>query len=504
MKYLKTDLLQTIENIENTSVLVCGDIILDTFYYGSVDRISPESPVPVLTQKRSEHMPGGAGNTYANLQSLKTQSRLISVCGDDENADILRDADESNGLHLVPDTTRPTSVKTRFLAGHHHLLRSDYEQTHSIEADVEKNVLNLLHTHIPAHGAFILSDYGKGVLTQSIIDSVLTECANHDVPVIVDPKGTDFTKYAGAYAITPNKNELALASGMPTDTDAQVERAGQYIIDTCDIQVVIATRSAQGISIIQKGHDPVHIPTLQREVYDVSGAGDTVIAMIAVALATGTDVYQASMLANIAGGIVVSKVGTALIRKDDLIDVLQEPDIMLAMGIESDQTGKNNQSHVTLDLIKEDIARWRAKGLKVGFTNGCFDILHQGHVSYLNNARQHCDRLIVGLNSDSSVRILKGETRPVHDETGRAVVLQGLQAVDRVILFGAEQPGDDNTAIALINMIKPDVYFKGGDYVVDDIPETPAVRAYGGEVRVLNEVKGQSTTNSLKKMQLSA
>ncbi|MDB2682850.1 D-glycero-beta-D-manno-heptose-7-phosphate kinase [Alphaproteobacteria bacterium] len=486
-----TKLLEISEKHSQINVLVVGDIMLDRFIYGEVDRISPESPVPVLSVRREDTMLGGAGNALANLVGLGANAAIIALVGDDDEGRVIEESAASIGLQddqigLIFDEKRPTTIKTRYLAGHQQLLRTDFEEKAAICDVVIQKLQNQLAIHMKNADVVIISDYGKGLLRNDAIQHIIESAKANNVPVIVDPKGQDFSKYKGAFAVTPNKKELAESTnGMPTLTNEDIENAANKIIEECGIEAVIATRGSDGISVIQKGKAPVHIPTVDVEVYDVSGAGDTVIATIAASIAAGADLTQAASLANIAGGVVVAKVGTAAIRHDELITAI---------------AGSSPNGLKTWEDTLEIVKRWRAKGRKIGFTNGCFDILHQGHVTYLQEARKNCDRLIVGLNADSSVQILKGPERPIHDEDSRAIVLGGLECVDAVVLFGAEKQGDDNTASKLIEYLKPDIYFKGGDYKVEDIPETPTVQSYGGEVRVMIEVKGHSTTGSLAKM----
>lgn len=486
------------KTIPNQNILIIGDLILDKFIYGSVDRISPESPVPVLARKREDQMLGGAGNTLANLAGLKTNATIISVIGEDNEGETLKDLlaqKNSSSRYLITDPSRPTSVKTRFLAGHQQLLRTDFEKTDAISDAVAAQIITACEQLLPETKAVILSDYGKGVLRPDVIRSIIDKAAALSVPVIVDPKGTDFSIYSGATAITPNRNELAGATfNHPTDSDDNVVAAARQLIETCAVHAVIATRSQDGISIIESNKDTAtHIKAAHEvEVFDVSGAGDTVIATIAATLAAGGTLVEAATLANIAGNIAVTKVGTTPIRLEEIIHAL----------VEEMSSAPERMRHAPL-LIKEagleEVKRWRARGLKVGFTNGCFDIIHAGHVTYLDEARSLCDRLIVGLNQDSSVKVLKGPTRPIHDEKARATVLGALASVDMVILFGAEKHGDDNTACALLDYLRPDMYFKGGDYTVDQIPEAPTVQAYGGTVQVLQVVEGYSTTKAIEK-----
>lgn len=502
-----TDLIR---NMVEISVLVAGDIMLDRFVYGHVDRISPESPVPVLSIDRENIMLGGAGNTLSNLIHLKCRGKILSLIGDDDAGRQVREKAGHYGIDtagLLTVSDRPTIVKTRFLAGHQQLLRTDYERIAQISEQTEKDLLKAADKILPSVQALVLSDYGKGLLTPSLIKALIERAKEHRIPVLVDPKGADYSKYAGADVVTPNRKELSLAiNGRTVDDDEQVEQAAQEIIKRCRIKTVVATRSRDGMSVIEKD-GAVHIRSATDiEVFDVSGAGDTVIATIAAGMAAGADIVQAAALANLAGSIVVSKVGTAPIRAEELIEALENLDLhgqgLAAFSARSAAQDRTREAPVaqTWEEAKEDVERWKARGLSVGFTNGCFDIIHPGHVKYLNAARHRCDRLVVGLNIDSSVRFLKGEGRPVHDEQSRAAVLSALGAVDLVVLFGAKEKGQDNTAIALINVLQPDLYFKGGDYTADKIPEAPAVLAYGGEVEVLDIAQGHSTTNSIKKI----
>lgn len=475
---------------QNAKILIVGDIMLDRFIYGGVERISPESPVPILNVKREDMMLGGAGNALANLKSLGAHGVIVSVIGDDTDGQaisaLIKDAGgDTRGL--IIDKDRPTIVKTRFLAGHQQLLRADFEGSAALSNAVAEKVLSTAIELLTDMDVLILSDYGKGLLRGAGVSALIKAANERDIPVIVDPKGADFSLYKGASIITPNKKELHEATNMAVDTDEAVVAAGQHILKTCGIEAVVATRSADGMSVIRRDQTPVHFPSADIEVFDVSGAGDTVIATLGAMLAGGANLQDAAHIANIAGGIVVTKVGTAPIRADELHDHFMVNTSRHAALMSDEQA---------LDQVK----RWRAKGLKVGFTNGCFDILHFGHVSYLNDTRACCDRLIVALNTDASVRVLKGESRPVHDELSRAAVLGSMVAVDMVVLFGADDAKGDNTANEILKILKPDIYFKGGDYTIDQIPEAPIVQDYGGTVKIMASFDGHSTTNSIKKI----
>ena len=492
-----------LKNMTSVSVLVLGDIMLDRFVYGHVDRISPESPVPVLAINREDRMLGGAGNALANLAGLKTNAHIVSVVGDDDEAALVKEHIEKLGFKsdgLITDNTRPTTIKSRFLAGHQQLLRTDFEHKKPISDEIAKKIIEAVKAKLGDVKAFIISDYGKGLLRKEVLADVIKAARDQNIPVIVDPKGQDFSIYKGASVVTPNKKELSEAvKGASLSNDEEVIAAANTIINDCGIEAVLATRSAEGMSVIQKGEKTVHIKTKDIEVFDVSGAGDTVIATLAAALAAGASLVEAANLANMAGSVVVQKVGTASIRNEELLDIIQNGDHK-SNESRTRQGDIFGQTPDQWNAAAEQIKRWKARGLKVGFTNGCFDILHYGHVSYLNNTREHCDRLVMGLNNDASISILKGPERPIHDEHSRAAVLAALGSIDMVVMFGAEKQGDDNTAIKLIETLKPDIYFKGGDYTEDQIPEAPAVRKGGGEVKVMPVYEGHSTTNSITKM----
>lgn len=486
------DLGTLISSFKSLRVMVVGDIMLDRYIYGDVTRISPESPVPVLSATREEKMLGGAGNVIANLRGLEVETTAIGLTGSDEEAQIVRGLIESCGassVGLLTVADRPTITKTRFVAGHQQLLRVDEEKVIPLSSEVEDALLANIKTRLEGQQALVLADYGKGVLSQRVIAEAIAAATMLKIPVIVDPKGHDYSRYAGANVVTPNRKELAEATqNMPTDTDSEIEAAGRYLLTSSGIKAVVATRSQDGISVIREGEAPVHLATKALEVFDVSGAGDTVIAVLAASLAAKASLTDAATLANAAGGVVVAKVGTSIIKADEIAEKL---DLTT-----SPQTGFTYE----WEEAREQVRRWQARGLKVGFTNGCFDILHAGHVNYLNDARRHCDRLVLGLNHDKSVRILKGPTRPVNVEQDRAAVMAGLASISMVTLFGATEAGADNTPCDLIAKLQPDIFFKGGDYTIDKLPEAKVVQAYGGEVKIMGLTEGLSTTKTIEKI----
>lgn len=507
------DFTTLLSRIKTVRILVVGDLMLDRFVYGDVDRISPESPVPVLGVRRESRMLGGSGNVLANLYGLGADADLLSVVGDDHEGTLLAGLVEAVGAskeHLLRLTDQPTILKTRFLAGHQQLLRVDQERSSPLSKESEARILKALTELLPTRNALILSDYGKGVLTPAVLDLALSLAREKEIPVLVDPKGHDYSKYRGASVVTPNRKELSEAtSGLPTLEDEEVVMAAESVIRQSGISGVVATRSQDGMTILERSPKtglfapPVHLRTRAQEVYDVSGAGDTVIATIAAGVAAGASLVEAAQLANIAAGIVVAKIGTAAIRSRELLEAITQQDPSLSSLKSGDMAPMARACRAPVcdwDEAKEEIDRWRARGLKIGFTNGCFDILHAGHVNYLNKARSFCDRLVLGLNHDVSVRLLKGPSRPVNDQFSRATVLGALGAVDMVVFFGAKSPEEDNTAKNLLQLLQPDSYFKGADYTIDRIPEASVVESYGGEVRLVELTEGLSTTALLAKI----
>lgn len=493
---------QYVRSIEGQQVMVIGDIMFDRFVYGDVKRISPESPVPVLTIAREENMLGGAGNVVANLAGLKARPFVISVIGNDQEGEIVRDKLKDLGqtdAGLIVSQERPTIIKTRFLASNQQLLRADVEKTHPIPQDIQDRAIEVVRSHIDDMGAIIISDYGKGMLQDALIQAIIELARAKSIPILVDPKGSDYSRYRGASVVTPNRDELTGATGMATETDTDIEAATVALLAQSGIEAVIATRSQDGMTVHTSGQGHIHMPTKALEVFDVSGAGDTVIATIGAALACGCELENAAALANIAGGIVVAKVGTAMIRSDDMLSRISEMGDIKYQDIDR----LYSAPCVSWDEAAEHMERWRARGFRVGFTNGCFDIMHSGHTVYLNDARSMCDRLVVGLNCDDSIKRLKGDERPINDEQCRAAVLGSLGSVDLVILFGAEKSEDDNP-LELLRRVKPDLLIKGGDYEsLDEIVGHEFVKSYGGDVRLSKLVPQKSTSDVIRKVKES-
>ena len=481
-----SSLADLIERLNGARVLCVGDVMLDRYVMGEVERISPEAPIPVLRTQRETSMLGGAGNVASNIAALGGGGHFVGVVGEDPAGDeIARLLSNLQAIHadLVSDSERRTTLKTRFVGANQQLMRADVESTEALSAQSQAQVLEHITHSGDAIGAVVLSDYGKGVLSDTIIQSVIAKAHAAKIPVVIDPKGVDYSRYRGADIITPNKKELMDATAMPAHSDDEVVAACMHLIESCGVGGVLATRSADGMTLVSKGRDPLHLKAEAREVFDVSGAGDTVVATLALALASGADLSDAASLANTAAGIVVGKAGTATVSGAELARALHHQDLGQAEAKLND-----------LDRAIAKVALWRDQGLEVGFTNGCFDLLHPGHISLLTQARGACDRLVVGLNSDSSVRRLKGETRPVQSEAARAAVLGALAAVDLIVLFS------DETPIQLIEALRPNVLIKGADYTIETVVGADIVHGYGGRVVLADLLDGHSTTNTIERM----
>ena len=463
--------------------IVCvGDVMLDRFIYGSVTRISPEAPVPIMRRTRESAMPGGAGNVARNLASLGLAVSLIGVVGDDgegrELAALLGDID-GVAADLIAMRERATTLKTRFVAGGQQLLRVDAEDTSPIGTSSEAELIASIADEASRASVIILSDYAKGAVTDGVIAAALEAGKTYGIPVIADPKGRDFARYGAVDLIKPNASELSTAMRLPVETDQEIDDALTAAQTALPAKSVVVTRAAKGMSYASNGEPVVHLSGQAREVYDVSGAGDTSIAALALGLAGGGELADAVALAITASGIAVGKSGTATVSADELLSSLQ-------MGLRN-----GGVSYLSLDAATAQIATWREAGLTVGFTNGCFDILHPGHLRVLEEAKSRCGRLVVGLNSDASVKRLKGPTRPVNDADSRARVLSGLMAVDAVVVF------EDDTPQALIEALQPDLLVKGGDYTIETIVGADIVQARGGSVHIVPLVDGQSTTAAI-------
>jgi D-beta-D-heptose 7-phosphate kinase/D-beta-D-heptose 1-phosphate adenosyltransferase len=481
-----SELQQLLSRIAGVRVVAVGDLMVDRFVHGQVGRISAEAPIPVMARTAETVMLGAVGNVARNVAALGGEAALVGVIGRDaagkEAKDLIAAEVRIEG-YLITDPDRPTTIKTRFVSAGQQLLRVDEETTAPIGGEVEQQLVRTLLDAARGAKAILLSDYGKGVVTPAVIAAARTAAAREGATLIVDSKARSFAKYGPVDVVKPNAAELAFATDLPTDTDEEVEAALAQALEVCDCRAVLVTRAAKGMSYGVRGAAPVHRRRPPPEVFDTMGAGDTALAGLGLGFAVGAPIEDTMDLALLAAGVAIQKSGTATASADEVI----EAELI-------DRFAPAEAKIVTPDRMAREAARWRDRGLKVGFTNGCFDILHRGHIAYLTQAREWCDRLIVGLNTDRSVRALKGEGRPVNDLESRALVLAGLRSVDLVVAF------DDETPVRLIEAARPDVLVKGSDYQLDGVVGRELVESWGGEVRLAQFVEGHSTTATIEKL----
>lgn len=467
-----------------------GDLMLDRFVHGTVERISPEAPIPVLRVSHETEMPGGVGNVAANLAALGAVIDVHAVVGDDaagRHVTELLTRQPGCRPRLLVDPARPTTLKTRCVAHHQQMLRIDHESSAPLSPTMALALMQAAASSLPTAQVLLISDYRKGVVARDGIAGLMQQAQARGIAVLVDPKGRDYALYRGATLVTPNRGELAQATGMRVDDDTAVAAACQSLLAAHDFGAVLATRSEEGMTLVTASGEVTHVRATAREVFDVAGAGDTVIATLAAAIAAGAPLALAARLANIAAGIVVGKAGTATPSIDELQEQLRDDEVRAFEHRVADASRAARQ-----------VAEWRARGLRVGFTNGCFDLLHPGHVALLAAARAACDRLVVGLNSDASVARLKGPGRPVQGELARATVLASLAGPDLVVIF------DEDTPLELIAALRPDVLMKGADYRLDQVVGRELVERWGGEVRLLDLVPGHSTTRLVERLKSQA
>ena len=466
------------------NILVIGDLMIDHYLWGSCDRISPEAPVQVVNVKKESSVLGGAGNVINNLVTLGSVVDVISVIGNDSVANELKSLLEKIDVptsNLVVENNRKTSKKSRLIASQQQVLRYDMESIDDINENSHKQIIQTLEKNIDKYSSIILSDYGKGVLTTNLTKEIIKIANKNNIKVLVDPKGKDYSKYKGSYTLTPNKKEAMEATNIDIKDENSLIEALKSLKTQCNLEVSLITLSEQGIAIFD---DELTIkPTVAREVYDVTGAGDTVIASIAFALGNNLDIKDAIYFANLAAGVVVGKIGSATTTLDEIYEY------------EYSLHKSNSTSHIkTFDEIKTLASKLHSQGKKIVFTNGCFDILHVGHVKYLEVAKSYGDVLILGLNADSSVRKLKGPTRPINTQEDRAYILASLESVDYVVIFEEETPYE------LIKLIKPHVLVKGGDYEGKEV----VGQDIADELKLVQFVDGKSTTNTIKRIQNDA
>lgn len=469
---------QNLSNGFSGKVTVVGDVMLDSYWKGPSSRISPEAPVPVVKVGSKEERAGGAANVTLNIASLGAPSSLVGIVGEDKNAEILEKIIRDHGIcpEFVLTKEHPTITKLRILSRNQQLLRLDFEDSFS-NID-EKQVLAAFEKSIEDSKVVIFSDYGKGSL-----DSIpkMIEIANSKgIITLIDPKGTDFEKYSGATLLTPNMSEFEAVVGKVRNNQDLEEKALK-LIEKFNLKMLLVTRSEDGMSLVRPGLETVHLPTYAREVYDVTGAGDTVIGTLGTCLASGYDIVTACQYANCAAGIVVGKIGTSTVTPSELL---------AALGHSSTQ----NTGIISEDELCAEVRKLQSEGQKVVMTNGCFDIIHPGHVTYLKQAKALGHKLIVAVNSDNSVSRLKGPTRPINSLDARMTVLSALSSVDYVVAF------EEDTPQKLISRVLPDILVKGGDYTVEQIAGHKEVLANGGKVIIIPFVDGCSTTSIVKKI----
>ncbi|QNA86721.1 D-glycero-beta-D-manno-heptose 1-phosphate adenylyltransferase [Sphingomonas sp. So64.6b] len=459
--------------------------MLDMFRYGSVTRISPEAPVPVMHVSSEHAMLGGAGNVLANLAALECFCGLIAVVGDDKSGLQCQRMLSSIGVDptlLIVAPSRVTTLKTRLVSGSQQLLRCDEEDASPLGTEIETQIIARFDAAIAKYNAVAISDYAKGMLSDRVLRHVIEHCRRLDIPVVVDPKRRDLTAYAGATAIKPNRSELAAFIGTPCSNLSISRVAAEHAMATTGSSILL-TLSEDGMALFRPGMEMQHFHATATEVYDVSGAGDTALAIFSAGIAARLAMDEAAMLANAGAGAVVRKLGTATLSRAELsraVAAVDEPRIGAVCGI---------------DDAARLVAHWKDEGLRVGFTNGCFDIVHAGHIEILRQARARCDHLVVGLNSDKSVARLKGPNRPIQPETSRAQVLAAIDAVDLVVIF------DDDTPLELIKALMPTELIKGADYTEDAVVGAREVKADGGRVHLIELVPGLSTTRAVERIQ---
>ena len=480
MKQANKDIIINKFNSKGKWALVIGDVMLDKYIFGEVNRTSPEAPVPVVEKKSESFRMGGAANVAANLIGLGIKTILSGVIGDDQNGEALKRLIKKNNISQqgLIKSTLSTTTKTRIIAGHQQIVRVDDEDTNiSLSANQIKKILNLI---IKKPSIIVLSDYAKGFLTENLTQKIIKQAKKNDIPILVDPKGNDIKKYAGASILTPNKKEAFVLSNLVEPDEGLLEKQLKKICIKFDIENIAVTQGDQGIKLVSSRKIDVIPATKLKKVFDVSGAGDTVIATLAAGLIGKLTTHKSLELANIAAGVAIGKVGTVAIEGHEIIN-----------EIDTEQT---LQIHKIISFNKLDglIKNLRAKDLKIGFTNGCFDILHAGHVTYLEQAKNNIDFLILGLNSDSSVKKIKGAKRPIINQQDRARVLSSLEAVDAVIIF------DEETPIKLIQRIKPNFLIKGSDYKLTEVVGHKEVAKWGGKVKLVELLAGRSSSNIIK------
>jgi D-beta-D-heptose 7-phosphate kinase/D-beta-D-heptose 1-phosphate adenosyltransferase len=479
----ETDWNDAVRRLARTSVLVVGDVLLDRYVYGSVERVSPEAPVPVLAVSREVALPGGAGNVVRNLTALGAAVAFVAIVGDDQNgSDLTGLIGGQPGVEpwLLVQGGRLTTVKSRFVAQGQQLLRSDKEDPRPIHAKLAERMIRIAHDAMAATSITVLSDYGQGMLAGDVAPQLIRAAKSLGRKVVVDPSGPSFARFAGADVITPTRRALAEVTGLPVGTPEALIEAARQLRTAHQFGAVLVSSPDDGLTLVTEA-GATRLPAEAPEIYDVSGSRDALVATVAAGLAAGLALPVAARLANIASGIVVGRAGTAVARTADLLAALSPP-------------GGALRKVVTAEAAEEQAERWRQRGLRIGFTNGVFDLLHPGHVHLLEQARARCDRLVVGVNADAGARRLKGAGRPVQAEAARAAVIASLSAVDLVVVF------DQDTPEALLRALRPDLLIKGADYTVDTVVGAELVQDWGGRVVLAELLPGHSTTATVTRL----
>ena len=464
------------------NILVIGDLMIDHYLWGKTDRISPEAPVQVVDIEKETTVLGGAGNVVNNLVALGADVTVMSVVGEDDIADELTSMLETIDVqhYLICDESRKTTKKSRIIASQQQVVRYDHESKNNITKESESILISKLLEIIGTFDLVLVSDYGKGVITDSLMGKIIFCASGDNIKVLVDPKGDDYSKYMGSYLLTPNKKEASIATKIDIKDDKSLKIALKKLHNTSALQVPMITLSEDGIAILNENNEVVIKPTVAREVYDVTGAGDTVLASLGYCIANGDDIEYSMEFANLAAGVVVSKIGSATATIEEIEEY------------KSSIHKSSIESHIkTFEEIEKTVARLKQQNKKIVFTNGCFDILHRGHVSYLDIAKSFGDVLILGLNSDASVKALKGDNRPINNEEDRGFILAALESVDYVVLF------TEDTPLNLIQIVQPDVLVKGGDYEGKEVVGS----CIANEVKLVQFVDGKSTTKTIEKIQ---
>jgi len=464
-------------------VLCVGDIILDSYSEGEVDRISPEAPIPVLKiNKEENHFLGGCGNVARNICAAGGTCHLISIVGNDKESKILKNLSKNLknlSFNFIVDNTRCTTKKKRFVSDNQQILRVDSETTEPINFEIESKILKIFEKMVNSFDVVVISDYNKGFITPNLAKNIINTSKKKKKKIIVDPKRNNFSLYKNATIITPNFKELLLATNSVFDGNNKnglVKRLSKKIIKDFEFDSVITTMSSDGMIVVQNSNKAFEFPSKAKEVFDVSGAGDTVVAYVAVEISRGEKLLKATELANEAAGIVVGKFGTATVSREE-------------MKIKTETNNKLCSLKEVFDEINHN-----QKGKKIGFTNGCFDLIHQGHIDYLKKARSHCDFLILAINSDFSVSKIKGKERPIINQAERSIILANFNFIDRIIIF------NDETPIKIIKKLKPNLIFKGDDYKKNEVVGNKEISKWGGDVILIKCLKGKSTSNIIKRI----